>query len=62
VSAKTPTALRIDNDILDAMRAMKARDGVPITTQIERAVTEWLTKRGITVQPASRRAGARRKL
>lgn len=54
------TALRLAPDVLRAMREYKKREGVPVTTQIEKAVTEWLSKRGAVVEAASRRA-ARRK-
>jgi hypothetical protein len=46
MSPKTPTALRLDDDLLEAMRTVKATEGIPMTTQIEMAVREWLTKRG----------------
>jgi hypothetical protein len=60
MSPKTPTALRLDSDVLAAMRALKVRDGVPMTIQIEKAVTEWLAKRGIVVKaarPRTRKGG-----
>ncbi len=46
MSPKTTTALRLDDTLLEAMRRVKATDGIPVTTQIEMAVREWLTKRG----------------
>lgn len=62
MSPKEMTALRLDPDVLDAMRRFKERDGVPITIQIEKAVTEWLSRRGIVVKKAApRRAVTRRK-
>lgn len=61
VSPKTTTALRLDNALLEAMRRVKATDGVPVTTQIEMAVRVWLKKRGVTVKTAeptrAKRAG-----
>jgi len=61
MSPKIPTALRLDADVLAAMRAFKARDGVPITIQIEKAVTEWLAKRGINVKAHRERAQTRKR-
>jgi hypothetical protein len=58
---KTPTALRLDPDVLDAMRRYKAHAGVPITIQLEKAVTEWLAKRGIVVKKAERKRPGSRK-
>lgn len=57
VSPKTTTALRLDSDLLDAMRRVKATDGVPVTTQIEMAVRVWLKKRGVTVKTGKRSVG-----
>jgi hypothetical protein len=55
------TALRIDADLLEAMRQVKDKEGIPVTTQLEMAAREWLRKRGITVKKAARRrVGARK--
>jgi len=53
------TAMRLDPHVLDAMRRYKALEGVPVVTQIEKAVTEWLAKRGIVVQ--KRTSGTRKR-
>ena len=60
MSPKTKTALRLDDDLLTAMRKVKATEGIPVTTQIEMAVREWLTKRG-TIKTGRKRAGARKR-
>jgi hypothetical protein len=54
MSPKTTTALRLDDELLEAMRSVKATEGIPVTTQIEMAVREWLAKRG-SVKPAAKR-------
>jgi hypothetical protein len=46
---------RPDDDILEAMKALKERDGMPYSEQIRRALREWLNK------TAPRRASTRRK-
>jgi hypothetical protein len=43
--AKELTALRLDTELLAAMRRVKDRDGVPLTTQIELALRQWLAVR-----------------
>ena len=43
---KELTALRLDPELLDAMRRVKAQEGIPITTQIEFALRKWLTGKG----------------
>jgi hypothetical protein len=62
MSPKEMTALRLDPDVLKAMRQFKEREGVPVTIQIEKAVTEWLSRRGVSVKKAERkRASTRRR-
>jgi len=62
MSPKELTAFRLDTDLLEALRRVKETDGIPVTTQIEKAVAEWLKRRGVVVKkkterkrPASRR-------
>jgi hypothetical protein len=43
------------------MRGVRDREGIPVTTQIEMAVREWLRKRGIVVQKAERKRAATRR-
>jgi hypothetical protein len=59
MSPKEPTALRLDTDLLDAMRNVKDRDGIPVTTQVEMAVREWLKKRGILLRKPQRKPRTR---
>ena len=43
------------------MRTVKDTQGVPVTTQIEMAVREWLKKRGVIVKPERKRAVTRKR-
>jgi hypothetical protein len=52
---KETTALRLDVDLMNAMRQVKEADGIPITTQIEFAVRAWLTLRGVKLKSDSKR-------
>jgi uncharacterized protein (DUF4415 family) len=61
MSPKEATALRLDPDLLAAMRAHKARVGIPVTVQIEKAVAEWLAKQGVVVKKGERKRPGRRK-
>ena len=54
MSPKTTTALRLDNALLEAMRSVKETEGIPVTTQIEMAVRDWLAKRGAIKLPPKR--------
>ena len=61
MSPKTTTAFRLDKALLEAMRTVKETEGIPVTTQIEMAVRDWLVKRGAIKLPA-RRARTRKSL
>ena len=60
MSPKEPTQFRIAPETLAALREIKARDGLPITYQVEKALELWLESKGI-IKAASRRVDARRK-
>jgi hypothetical protein len=60
MSSKETTALRLDIELLTAMRRVKEAEGIPVTTQIEFAVRDWLTRRG-TLAKTDRKRGATRK-
>lgn len=55
------TALRLDEDLLAAMRDYKTKEGVPISVQIELAVTEWLERKGVKVKTERKRAATRKR-
>jgi hypothetical protein len=44
-----PANFRIDEEILDALRRIKERDGVPISEQLRRALLAWIQAKGETV-------------
>jgi hypothetical protein len=56
MSPKIDTALRLDADLMAAMRKVKADEGIPVTTQIEKAVAAWLKRRGILVKKKTDRS------
>jgi hypothetical protein len=53
---KVMTALRLDDGLVKAMRDYKTREGVPISVQIELAVTDWLERKGVRVKTERTRA------
>ncbi len=61
MSPKEATALRLDQALLDAMRRVKETEGIPVTTQIELAVGEWLKRRGVVVKAERKRAVTRKR-
>ena len=53
---------RIDEDLDEALKAVKDRDGITESEQIRRAVREWLQRRGaLKVKAVPRRAQTRRR-
>ncbi len=57
--SKEPYAFWISPDQKAALRAIKDRDGIPVSEQIRRAIDRWLEEKG-TESAASRRGGKRR--
>jgi hypothetical protein len=41
------TTVRIPDEILAAMARLQARDGIPTSEQIRRALSDWLKKKGV---------------
>jgi hypothetical protein len=52
VMPKEMTAFRIEPEIMDGLRRVKDRDGVPFSVQVDRALRAWLKKRGVSVTKA----------
>ncbi len=59
--SKEPYAFWISPDQKAALRAIKDRDGIPVSEQIRRAIDQWLVKKA-TEKAAPRRATTRRKI
>lgn len=47
--------VRLEGTLLDALHAVKARDGIPVAEQVRRALPQWLEQRGVTIEDAGRR-------
>jgi hypothetical protein len=57
-STKKQTAFRLDPEILDGLREVKERDGIPTSEQVRRALSAWLESKGVrTARPPSRTKG-----
>jgi hypothetical protein len=57
MSPKELTAFRIEPKLMDAMRRVKARDGVPFSVQVDRALRAWLKEKGVPVDHVSKPSG-----
>ena len=44
---KELTAFRIAPEVLAALRAIKAHEGLPIAVQVDFALRDWLRKKGV---------------
>ncbi len=52
---------RPDEDLLEGMKAMKERDGVPFSEQIRRALRAWLEIKGAIDKTERKRAATRKR-
>lgn len=60
MTPKTASTFRIDDELLDALREVKERDGIPQSEQIRRAILMWLKAKGVKVQTQGKRADTRK--
>jgi hypothetical protein len=60
VPIRTPATFRIDDDLLKGLRAVRERDGVPVSEQVRRALQMWLDSRGIAKAERKRVAARKR--
>jgi hypothetical protein len=63
MSPKELTAFRMAEEVMNGMRLVKDRDGIPMSVQIDRALRAGLEKKGVALEKsatASRQAGRRR--
>ena len=50
---------RMETELLDGLRQVKERDGLPISWQVRQAIRAWLGSKGIALKAASGRAAER---
>ena len=53
--------MRLDPKVLDVMREYKRLHGVPLAVQVERAVTDWLSRRGLKLKTEHKRPASRKR-
>jgi len=49
---KELTAFRVAPEVMDGLRRVKDRDGVPLSVQLDRALRAWLKLKRISIAPA----------
>ena len=52
--------VRIDDDLSDAMEALREKHGTPISEQVRRALRVWLESQGV-MKAERQRAGTRKR-
>jgi hypothetical protein len=57
MSPKELTAFRVEADIMEGLRRVKDRDGVPLSVQVDRALRAWLEKKGVSVRKPATASG-----
>jgi hypothetical protein len=62
VSPKELTAFRIDPEIMDGLRRVKDRDGIPLSIQVDRALRAWLERKDRTLKARSTASERTRRL
>ena len=61
VSPKKPYTLKIDPELLEALREIKTRDGIAESEQIRRGIQLWLKSKGYMSPRAERKRAVTRK-
>jgi predicted DNA-binding protein len=55
MSPDAPSTFRLPPELLEALQAIKERDGIPLSEQVRRAIAMWLESKGMRVDPKKTR-------
>lgn len=58
---KKPYTLKLDEELIEAIKAIKAREGIPESEQIRRGLQLWLKSKGVRVEAGRKRAATRKR-
>jgi antitoxin component of RelBE/YafQ-DinJ toxin-antitoxin module len=61
MTARRITTFRIDEELLEGLREVCEREGVPVPEQVRRAIRTWLESKGVIKKAERKRAGTRRR-
>jgi hypothetical protein len=61
VTPLKPATFRIESELLDAMQAVRERDGVPVSEQVRRGILLWLEQKGVRLKSDRKRATTRKR-
>lgn len=51
---------RLEEEILEALQAIRERDGISVTEQVRRALKTWIAAKGVTTKDRKRAATSKR--
>ncbi len=55
MSPLKPVNVRMDSEIIAALKVIKERDGMPISEQIRRALLAWAKSRKVAIKQGTKR-------
>lgn len=61
VAPKQPYHVKLDRELILALRGIKTREGIPESEQIRRGIRLWLKSKGVTVEADRQHAGKARR-
>ena len=61
MSPKELTAFRMDPELMKILRAVKAKEGIPIAMQVDLALRAWLKSKGFVKKTGRKRVVARKR-
>ena len=61
MSPKELTAFRMAPEVMEALRGVREKEGIPVAVQIDFAIREWLKRKGVHVKPERKRASTRKR-
>lgn len=56
-----PTTFRLETEIMEALSAIRERDGVAVSEQVRRALKQWIAAKGVKLKSDRKRRGSTRK-
>lgn len=61
VRSRSRLKVRIDGNLCDRLRLVRARDGILEGDQIHHVIKDWLERKGVTLKAIARRTSVRRR-
>lgn len=61
MSPKELTAFRMAPEVMEALRGVREKEGIPVAVQIDFAIREWLKRKGVHVRTERKRASTRKR-